>query len=57
MANKEELVSISQNEDGSLTIHEFKKVDGTSLGEEVRNALGAEGLEIKEEKNGTKRQD
>lgn len=44
----EELVSISQDTDGNLKIHEFRKTEGTLLGEEVRTTLQREGLPIKE---------
>jgi hypothetical protein len=46
----DELVSISQSPDNSLTVHEFSKTENTSLGKQVRTVLKAEGLEIKERK-------
>lgn len=43
-----ELVSISQDPDGGLRIHEFSKTEGTLLGQEIREILQREGLPLKE---------
>lgn len=43
-----ELVSISQDPDGSLRIHEFSRTEGTLLGERIREILQREGLSFKE---------
>jgi hypothetical protein len=41
-----ELVSISQNPDGSLNIHEFAQVYGTTLGKKIRAMLKEEQIQI-----------
>lgn len=44
-----ELVSVSQNIDNSLSVHEFYRTSHTSLGKRVRAILRENGLKIKEE--------
>ena len=39
LAIGEELISVSQNQEGELIIHEFVKTKGTSLGKTVRKIL------------------
>jgi hypothetical protein len=43
-----ELVSVSEDVDGSLSVHEFYRASHTSLGKQVRAILQENGLEIKE---------
>lgn len=48
LALESELISITQNEDGSLRIHEFVRVEReTDLGEVVRCCLEGAGLVVK----------
>jgi hypothetical protein len=45
-----ELVSISQDPDGSLKIHEFSKTRDTDLGKKIKEVLTKESIKFKEEK-------
>ena len=44
IATGSELISVSQNENGELRIHEFSKTENTSLGKEARAVLQSQGL-------------
>lgn len=46
MANRNELVAISQKEDGTLVVHEFMRVNNTILGEKIRESLNKEELDF-----------
>jgi hypothetical protein len=46
MANRYELVAVSQKEDGTLVVHEFMRVNNTILGEKIRESLNKEQLDF-----------
>lgn len=43
-----ELVSLSQEKDGTIRIHQFLKVEKNSLGDEIKEILKREGLSFKD---------
>lgn len=44
IATEGELISVSQNENGELRVHEFTKAEGTLLGRKARAILQSQGL-------------
>ena len=48
IATEEELISISQTEEGKLRIHEFSKTKDTSLGNKAKAILLSKGLSFEE---------